>query len=90
MSSVATEQRAKILTENRLHETDTASTQVQVALLTARLESLNGHFQVHKKDHHSRSGLMKLVSQRRRLLNYLNKKDHAGYLTLIQKLGIRK
>ncbi len=88
--SVGTEQRAKIISEFRLHETDTASPQVQVAMLTARLEYLNEHFKANRKDHHSRSGLMKLVSQRRSLLNYLSKRDHAGYLTLIQRLGIRK
>ena len=88
--SVGTEQRAKMITDYRLHEKDTASPQVQIAMLTARLEYLNEHFKVHRKDHHSRSGLMKLVSQRRSLLNYLSKRDHTAYQTLIQKLGIRK
>jgi small subunit ribosomal protein S15 len=69
---------------------DTASPQVQVALLTRRLEQLNGHFRSHKKDHHSRRGLLKLVGQRRRLLNYLKRKDANAYKTLIGELGIRK
>jgi small subunit ribosomal protein S15 len=88
--AVGTADRAKIIGEFRLHETDTASPQVQVALLTARLEYLNEHFKANRKDHHSRTGLMRLVSQRRRLLDYLHKHDNAGYQSLIQKLGIRK
>ena len=88
--SVGTEQRAAIIKNYQLHATDTASPQVQVALLTSRLEYLNEHFKAHRKDHHSRTGLMKLVSRRRTLLDYLNRTDHTSYLSLIQKLGIRK
>ncbi len=69
---------------------DTASPQVQIALLTKRLEALNEHFKAHTKDNHSRQGLLKLVGQRRRLLNYLHRKDSAAYQSLIQTLGIRK
>lgn len=69
---------------------DSASPQVQVALLTQRLQQLNEHFKVHKKDHHSRLGLLKLVGQRRRLLKYLRRKDASAYKNLIGELGIRK
>ena len=72
------------------HEGDTGSPEVQVALLTARIEGLTGHFKVHKKDFHSRTGLLKLVGQRRKLLNYLKKKDIQRYRALIEKLGLRK
>jgi small subunit ribosomal protein S15 len=74
----------------RLHETDTGSPEVQVALLTARIEYLTEHFKLHKSDHHSRRGLLKLVGQRRRLLDYLKKKDVQRYRTIIQRLGLRK
>ena len=76
--------------EFKIHETDTGSSEVQIALLTSRIKYLTGHFKVHKKDHHSRRGLLKLVGQRRRLLNYLKKKDMEKYRDLIKKLGIRK
>ena len=69
---------------------DTGSPEVQVALLTARINGLTGHFKVHKKDFHSRTGLLKLVGQRRKLLNYLKKKDIQRYRALIAKLGLRK
>ncbi len=69
---------------------DTASPEVQIALLTRRLQVLNGHFKTHDKDHHSRLGLMKLVGQRKRLLTYLRNKDNSAYKTLITELGIRK
>lgn len=69
---------------------DTASVPVQVALLTERLNSLSGHFTTHLKDHHSRRGLMKMVGQRRRLLDYLHEKNPESYRSLIEKLGIRK
>lgn len=69
---------------------DTASPQVQIALLTNRLQHLNDHFKTHKKDHHSRMGLLKLVGRRRRLLKYLREKDGQAYKTLIGQLGIRK
>ena len=73
-----------------LHEGDTGSPEVQIALLTERINHLNEHLQLHSKDHHSRRGLLKLVGQRRNLLKYLQKKDIAKYRTLIQELGIRK
>ena len=74
----------------QIHEKDTASTPVQVALLTERLNYLNEHFKTNPKDHHSRQGLLKLVGQRKKLLTYLNKRDHDAYKALIAKLGIRK
>ncbi len=72
------------------HEGDTGSPEVQVALLTARIEDLTGHFKEHKKDFHSRTGLLKLVGRRRNILNYLKKTDVQRYRALIEKLGLRK
>jgi small subunit ribosomal protein S15 len=74
----------------RRHETDTGSPEVQVALLSQRIDHLTGHFKTHVKDHHSRRGLLKLVGQRRRLLDYLKDNDFARYQSLIGRLGIRK
>lgn len=74
----------------RRHESDTGSPEVQVALLTDRIGYLTGHFKVHSKDHHSRRGLLKLVGQRRRLLDYLKRNDFASYKQVIERLGIRK
>ncbi len=71
-------------------EGDTGSPEVQVALLTSRIESLTGHFKTHKKDFHSRTGLLKMVGQRRKLLKYLRSKDVQRYRSLIEKLGLRK
>jgi len=71
-------------------ERDTGSSEVQVALLTERINQLSEHFKTHKKDHHSRRGLLKIVSQRRRLLDYLKSKDVASYSALIQQLGLRR
>ena len=82
--------KKEILDRFKLHEKDTGSPEVQIALLTSRIKYLTEHFQVHKKDHHSRRGLLKLVGQRRRLLNYLKKRDLTKYQTLIKDLGIRK
>lgn len=79
-----------IIDRFKLHGKDTGSSEVQIALLTNRIEYLTDHFKVHKKDHHSRRGLLKLVGQRRRLLNYLKKKDMEKYRTIIKQLGIRK
>lgn len=84
------EDKKTVIESARVHETDTGSPEVQVALLTARIEGLTGHFKVHKKDFHSRTGLLKLVGQRRKLLNYLKKKDIQRYRALIAKLGLRK
>jgi small subunit ribosomal protein S15 len=74
----------------RKHETDTGSTEVQVALLTRRINELSEHFKTHKKDHHSRRGLLRLVSQRRRLLNYLRRTSPDRYRELIKRLGLRR
>ena len=82
--------KKEILDWFKLHEKDTGSPEVQIALLTSRIKYLTEHFQVHKKDHHSRRGLLKLVGQRRRLLKYLKKRDLAKYQVLIKDLGIRK
>jgi small subunit ribosomal protein S15 len=78
------------IAEHRLHETDTGSTEVQVALLTERINHLTEHLKVHKKDHHSRRGLLMLVGQRRRLLDYLRSNDIERYRALIAKLGLRR
>lgn len=85
-----TQKRREIVNDFRLHETDTGSPEVQVALLSARIGELTEHFKIHKKDHHSRRGLLKLVGHRRRILDYLKKKDVERYRRLIQKLGLRK
>ncbi len=82
--------KKEVIEQFKTHETDTGSSEVQIALLTSRIKYLTGHFQLHKKDHHSRRGLLKLVGQRRRLLNYLKKKDVEKYRDLIKTLGIRK
>ena len=84
------EKRKGIISEFQLHASDTGSPEVQVALLSARITYLTDHFKEHKKDHHSRRGLLKLVGQRRRLLDYLKKKDLERYRTIIQRLGLRK
>ena len=78
------------ITEHRLHETDTGSPEVQVALLTERINELSDHFKTHAKDHHSRRGLLRIVSQRRRLLEYLRRSDPVRYQELIQRLGLRR
>ncbi|ABI83294.1 30S ribosomal protein S15 [Francisella tularensis] len=82
--------KQKIIKENQLAESDTGSPEVQVALLTARINDLKGHFEAHKKDNHSRRGLLRLVSQRRKLLDYLHDKDVERYRSLIKKLNIRR
>lgn len=87
---LAAKTKDELIDRFRLHETDTGSPEVQIALLTHRISYLNEHFKVHKKDHHSRRGLLKLVGQRRRLLNYLKAKDINRYRALIQALGLRK
>jgi len=80
----------KVIEENKRSASDTGSPEVQVALLTARIEQLSGHFKTHKKDHHSRRGLLQLVNRRRSLLDHLKKKDNERYKTLIEKLGLRR
>jgi small subunit ribosomal protein S15 len=79
-----------IMEKYRLHETDTGSSEVQIAILTERIKQLTEHFKEHTKDHHSRRGLLKLVGQRRRLLNYLKGRDPQRYRDLIKQLGLRK
>lgn len=82
--------KGKIISDYRTHDTDTGSPEVQVALLTSRINELTEHFKTHTKDHHSRRGLLKLVGQRRRLLDYLKGKDVEKYRSTIERLGIRK
>ena len=84
------EQKLEVIDRFKRGDADTGSPEVQVALLTTRINDLTEHFKVHKKDHHSRRGLLKLVGQRRRMLNYVKAKDVARYRTLIADLGIRK
>ena len=84
------EEKAKIIDEFKRHDGDTGSPEVQVALLTARIKYLTEHFKVHKKDYHSRTGLLKLVGKRRNLLKYLKNKDIERYRNLIKRLGLRK
>lgn len=84
------ERKNEIIAQNRIHEKDTGSPEVQIALLTERINSLNEHLKVHKKDHHSRRGLLKMVGQRRGLLNYLMKKDMDRYRAIVEKLDLRK
>ena len=88
--SLGKDVKSGVITDYRLHETDTGSPEVQVALLSERIKHLQEHFKAHKKDHHSRRGLLKMVGQRRRLLNYLKKKDISRYREVIGRLGIRK
>jgi small subunit ribosomal protein S15 len=85
-----TEQKQEIIDRYRLHNSDTGSPEVQVAILSERITYLTDHFKTHAKDHHSRRGLIKLVGQRRRLLNYLKGKDIERYRTLIEQLGLRR
>jgi small subunit ribosomal protein S15 len=87
---IAQQQKQGVIEQFRLHQTDTGSPEVQVALLSQRIEYLTDHFKIHVKDHHSRRGLLKLVGQRRRLLDYLKQSDFERYQSLIQRLGIRK
>jgi small subunit ribosomal protein S15 len=80
----------KVINEHKRGDNDTGSPEVQVALLTARIEQLTEHFKVHKQDHHSRRGLLMMVNRRRSLLDYLHRKDAERYKALIQKLGLRR
>lgn len=84
------EEKIAVITEYAKHEGDTGSPEVQIALLTKRINDLTGHLKTHKKDHHSRRGLLKMVGQRRNLLNYLMKSDIERYRSIIARLGIRK
>lgn len=87
---ISTEEKKQVVTKFQVHDKDTGSTEVQVAILTERINQLTHHFQAHKKDHHSRLGLLKMVGRRRRHLDYLRRKDEAKYRKLIESLGIRK
>ena len=87
---ITKDQKTAVIENNRTHETDTGSPEVQIAILTERINQLTEHLKVHKKDNHSRLGLLKMVGKRRRLLDYLMDKDVERYRTLIAKLGIRK
>ncbi|HHY98123.1 MAG TPA: 30S ribosomal protein S15 [Firmicutes bacterium] len=88
--SLPSEEKQKLITEFRLHETDTGSPEVQIAILTQRINDLTEHLRVHTKDHHSRRGLLKMVGHRRRLLNYLRDRDIERYRALIDRLGLRR
>lgn len=87
---ITSEKKKELITAHQAHEGDTGSPEVQIAILTQRINELTAHLQVHKKDNHSRRGLLQMVGQRRRLLNYLMKKDIMRYRDIIGKLGIRK
>ena len=84
------DQKKAVINEHAKHEGDTGSPEVQIALLTARIQDLTDHFKEHKKDFHSRQGLLKLVGRRRNLLNYLKKTDVSRYRAILEKLGLRK
>ena len=87
---MAAERKQEIINQYRRDEKDTGSSEVQIALLTERINELTEHLKVHKKDNHSRRGLLKMVGKRRNLLNYLAKKDENAYKELVEKLGLRK
>ncbi|HEV8308872.1 MAG TPA: 30S ribosomal protein S15 [Methylomirabilota bacterium] len=88
--SVPADRKKSLIEGYRLHDSDTGSPEVQIALLTERVNGLTEHFKVHKKDHHSRRGLLKLIGKRRGLLEYLKRKDAERYRQVIEKLGIRR
>ena len=88
--SITPERKLELVKEYATVEGDTGSPEVQVAILTVRIKSLTGHFQTHKKDNHSRRGLLKLVSQRRKLLDYVKVRDEPRYKSIIERLGIRR
>ena len=87
---LATDRKQEIINQFKTHEGDTGSPEVQIALLSERITYLTEHFRTHKKDHHSRRGLLKIVGQRRRLLDYLKNKDVERYRSIIRELGIRR
>jgi small subunit ribosomal protein S15 len=88
--SLSADNKTELIAAYRTHDTDTGSPEVQVAILTKRIEYLTEHFKVHAKDHHSRQGLLKMVGKRRRLLDYLKRKDVQRYREVIGRLGLRK
>ena len=88
--AITQERKNELINEYKVHETDTGSPEVQIAVLTEQINTLNDHLRTHKKDHHSRRGLLKMVGRRRNLLNYLRNKDVTRYRELINKLGLRR
>ncbi len=86
----STEEKQTVIGQYKTHENDTGSPEVQIAILTKRINSLTEHLKIHKKDHHSRRGLLKMVGKRRALLNYLRDRNFDRYRTIIEKLGLRK
>ena len=90
LRGVLKEEKTAVIEANRTHENDTGSPEVQIAILTKRINDLTEHLKTHKKDHHSRRGLLKMVGHRRNLLNYLAKKDIERYRAVVAKLGLRK
>lgn len=88
--AITKERKNELINEYKTHDSDTGSPEVQIAVLTEEITTLNEHLRVHKKDHHSRRGLLKMVGKRRNLLNYLRSKDVTRYRELIQKLGLRR
>jgi small subunit ribosomal protein S15 len=88
--AITQERKQQLITEHRVHESDTGSPEVQVAILTVNIQNLTDHLRTHKKDHHSRRGLLKMVGQRRKLLTYLKNNDVRRYSALIEKLGLRR
>lgn len=88
--SITKEARAKVISKYKLHDTDVGSTQVQIAILTKRIQNLTGHLKTHKKDFHSRRGLLQLVGRRKRLLEYLRNEDYNSYRKVIESLKLRK
>ncbi len=87
---ISTQVKKQVIEDHQRSEGDTGSTEIQVSLLTARINQLSEHFKLHKKDHHSRRGLLRIVSQRRRLLDYLRRCDVERYRALIERLGLRR
>ena len=87
---LATDQKKELIEKYKLHDSDTGSPEVQIAILTERINYLTQHLQLHKKDHHSRRGLLKMVGQRRAMLNYLKQKSFDRYRVIIEKLGLRR
>jgi small subunit ribosomal protein S15 len=87
---ITKDEKQQVIEQYGMNDKDSGSTEVQIALLTSRIQHLTEHLRTHKKDHHSRRGLLKMVGQRRRLLKYLKRKDLDGYRELLQKLGLRK
>lgn len=88
--ALTTEEKKEVISKHKIHENDTGSPEVQVAILTVRINTLTEHLKLHKGDHHSRRGLLKMVGQRRALLNYLRDRHFDRYRSLIEKLGLRK